>query len=92
MKSNREIGFFCRVFDHGFWSFGLAKPRPVVRDGSVVVRPTFTLTLNLDRRLMAGAQAARFFERIVELLENPKPLTGVGESPAPQATIGEAGE
>ena len=59
-------------------SFGLVKPRPVAHEGNVVVRPTFTLTLNFDRRLMAGAQAARFFHRIVELLENPEPLNGEG--------------
>ncbi len=70
-------------------SFGLVKPRPVVRDGSVVVRPTFTLTLNFDRRLMAGAQAARFFNRIVELLENPEPLTDDGESSGSTAGNGD---
>lgn len=50
-------------------SFGLVKPRPVVREGSIVARPTFALTLNFDRRVMAGAQAARFFKRMVEVLE-----------------------
>lgn len=50
-------------------SFGLVKQRAVVRDGQVVARPTFTLTLSFDRRMMAGAQAARFFRRIVEILE-----------------------
>ncbi|HEX8204361.1 MAG TPA: 2-oxo acid dehydrogenase subunit E2 [Isosphaeraceae bacterium] len=50
-------------------SFGLAKPRPVVRDGEVVACPTFTLTLSFDRRIMAGAQSARFFHRIIEALE-----------------------
>lgn len=50
-------------------SFGLAKPRPVVCDGQVVARMTFALSLNFDRRVMAGAQAAKFFRRIVELLE-----------------------
>lgn len=50
-------------------SFGLVKPRPIVIDGEIVVRPTFMLTLNFDRRIMAGAQAARFFRRIVERLE-----------------------
>lgn len=51
-------------------SFGLVKSRPLVRDGEIISSPTFTLTLNFDRRVMAGAQAARFFKRIVELLEN----------------------
>lgn len=50
-------------------SFGLAKPRAVVRGGKVVARPTFALTLNFDRHVMAGAPAAKFFNRIVELLE-----------------------
>ena len=51
-------------------SFGLVKDRPIVRNGQVVVAKTFTLTLNFDRRVMAGAQAAKFFKRIVDVLEN----------------------
>jgi pyruvate/2-oxoglutarate dehydrogenase complex dihydrolipoamide acyltransferase (E2) component len=50
-------------------SFGLVKPRPVVRGGQVVACTTFVLTMNFDRRVMAGAQSARFFRRIVERLE-----------------------
>ena len=67
-------------------SFGMVKPRPVVREGLVVVRPTFTVTLNFDRRLMAGAQAARFFHRIVELLETPQALLADQKIP-PQPAI-----
>lgn len=52
-------------------SFGLVKMRPVVREEMVVPCPTFTLTLNFDRRVMAGAQAGRFFNRIVAALESP---------------------
>jgi pyruvate/2-oxoglutarate dehydrogenase complex dihydrolipoamide acyltransferase (E2) component len=66
-------------------SFGLVKPRPVVVDGQVVARTTFTLTLNFDRRVMAGAQAARFFRRIVERLERAEtelaPLATKGSTP-----------
>lgn len=51
--------------------FGLAKPRPVVRGDQVVACKTFTLSMSFDRRVMAGAQAARFYKRIVELLEQP---------------------
>ena len=51
-------------------SFGLVKDRPVVRTGRVVPCRTFTLTLNWDRRVMAGAQAAHFYKRIVDLLEH----------------------
>lgn len=52
-------------------SYGLAKDRAIVRDGRVVPCRTFQLILNFDRRIMAGAQAARFFKQIVELLEKP---------------------
>jgi pyruvate/2-oxoglutarate dehydrogenase complex dihydrolipoamide acyltransferase (E2) component len=51
-------------------SFGYVKQRPVVRNGQVVPAVTFNLVLNFDRRVMAGAQAARFFHRMVEILEN----------------------
>jgi pyruvate/2-oxoglutarate dehydrogenase complex dihydrolipoamide acyltransferase (E2) component len=51
-------------------SFGLVKPRPVVRDdGEIVACRTFWFTLNFDRRVMAGAQAARFCKRIIDVLE-----------------------
>jgi pyruvate/2-oxoglutarate dehydrogenase complex dihydrolipoamide acyltransferase (E2) component len=53
-------------------SFGVVKLRPVVRGEMIVACSTFTLTLSFDRRVMAGAQAARFFKRIVELLEHAK--------------------
>jgi pyruvate/2-oxoglutarate dehydrogenase complex dihydrolipoamide acyltransferase (E2) component len=65
-------------------SFGLAKRRPVVRGEAIVACPTFALTLNFDRRVMAGAQAARFFRRIVELLEY---LPAEMESPASSLEI-----
>jgi len=35
----------------------------------IVARPTFNLSLNYDRSVMTGAQAARFFNRIIEILE-----------------------
>jgi hypothetical protein len=50
-------------------SFGIAKRRPVVRGETIVACPTFTLTLSFDRRVMAGAQAARLFRQIVDRLE-----------------------
>ncbi len=51
-------------------SFGLVKRRPVVKGEEIVACPTFTLTLTFDRRLVAGAQAAQFFKRTVDLLEH----------------------
>ena len=50
-------------------AFGIAKLRPVVKEGVVVPCLTFSLTLNFDRRVMAGAQGARFFKRIIDILE-----------------------
>lgn len=52
------------------FSFGFVQPRPIVADGQLVTRPTFQFTLNFDRRVMAGAQGARFFNHVVELLTN----------------------
>lgn len=51
-------------------SFGYVQPKPVVRDGEVVVRPCFEFLMNFDRRVMAGAAAAKFFKRVCELLES----------------------
>lgn len=51
-------------------SFGYVQPKPVVRDGEVVVRPCFEFLMNFDRRVMAGAAAAKFFKRVSELLES----------------------
>lgn len=60
-------------------SFGLVEPKPVVRDGEIVVRPCFEFMINFDRRVMAGAAAAKFFKRICELLES-----GLGDASATQ--------
>jgi pyruvate/2-oxoglutarate dehydrogenase complex dihydrolipoamide acyltransferase (E2) component len=50
------------------FSFGLVKERPVAVDGAVAIRPTMTVTMSFDRRLMAGAPAARFFNAVCERL------------------------
>jgi len=53
---------------------GEMTPRPVVRDGEVVVRPVMELTLSCDHRILYGADAAQFLGRIRERLENPMAL------------------
>jgi pyruvate dehydrogenase E2 component (dihydrolipoamide acetyltransferase) len=53
---------------------GEMTPRPVVRDGAVVVRPIMELTLSCDHRILYGADAAQFLGRIRERLENPMSL------------------
>ncbi len=47
--------------------------KPVVdeRTDAVVVQPRITLSLVFDHRVIDGAPAARFFNRIVELVEEP---------------------
>jgi pyruvate dehydrogenase E2 component (dihydrolipoamide acetyltransferase) len=53
---------------------GEMTPRPVVRDGEVVVRPVMELTLTCDHRILYGADAAQFLGRIRERLESPMSL------------------
>ena len=51
---------------------GRIKPRPVVRDGQIVARETVWLSLTIDHRLVDGAPAARFLQRVVQLVEYPE--------------------
>jgi len=55
---------------------GRIQPRPVVREGEIVVRQMWTLSLAFDHRLVDGAPAARFLQRIKRLIENPYLLLG----------------
>ncbi|HLN31905.1 MAG TPA: dihydrolipoamide acetyltransferase family protein [Gemmataceae bacterium] len=55
-------------------SIGRAAPRPFVIDGQLCVRQTLHLCLAVDHRVMDGLPAARFLERIIELLEKPAGL------------------
>lgn len=50
---------------------GRIKPRPVVVGEQVVVRPTAWLSLTFDHRLVDGGPAARFLQRVVQLVERP---------------------
>lgn len=54
--------------------FGWVKERPFVINHEVVVRKTMPLSIIFDRRIMAGAPAARFFNRLAQLLENAEEL------------------
>jgi len=55
-------------------SVGRIADRPVVVDGRVVARPTATLTLSFDHRVVDGAPAAKFLNRLRELIEEPTQL------------------
>jgi pyruvate dehydrogenase E2 component (dihydrolipoamide acetyltransferase) len=50
---------------------GELSPKPVVRDGEVVIRNTMELTLTCDHRILYGAEAAEFLAKIREYLEQP---------------------
>ncbi|MDR1979876.1 MAG: 2-oxo acid dehydrogenase subunit E2 [Synergistaceae bacterium] len=50
---------------------GTTADKPVVKDGSVVVRPISTFCLSADHRLVDGADAALFLAQLKELVENP---------------------
>jgi len=54
---------------------GRIKDRPVVVGGELAVRPTMVVTLSVDHRILDGAEAALFLDRLVALLEAPYLIT-----------------
>jgi pyruvate dehydrogenase E2 component (dihydrolipoamide acetyltransferase) len=50
---------------------GRIQPKPAVFENEVTVRQMVTLSLTFDHRLNDGAPAARFLQRIKQLLEHP---------------------
>jgi len=48
--------------------------RPVVRDGKIEVRDVMYVSLSFDHRVIDGAYAARFVNRVVEIAQDPKLL------------------
>jgi len=50
---------------------GRIAPRPVVRDGEVVVRRTGAIALTFDHRVVDGARAAEFGLAVIARLEEP---------------------
>lgn len=53
---------------------GQIAPKAVVRDGQLVARSMVALSLTFDHRLVDGAPAARFLQRVKQLVENPLSL------------------
>ncbi|MGE2690833.1 dihydrolipoamide acetyltransferase family protein [Mycolicibacterium pulveris] len=51
---------------------GSLRPRPVVVDGEVLVRPTMKLTCAFDHRVADGAQVAAFLGELRDLIEAPE--------------------
>ena len=52
-------------------SVGRIGPRPVVRDGEIVVRELGNLALSFDHRVVDGARAAEFALAVIRRLEQP---------------------
>ena len=46
-------------------------PRPVVRDGEVVVRPMGNVSVTFDHRVVDGLQAAAFCLDVIDRLQQP---------------------
>jgi pyruvate dehydrogenase E2 component (dihydrolipoamide acetyltransferase) len=53
---------------------GRAQPKPVVRQGQIVVRTLLPLSLSFDHRVVDGADVIRFLTRVIRLLEDPMQL------------------
>jgi len=48
--------------------------RPLVRDGKIEIRDVMYLSLSFDHRILDGAYAARFMNKIISVVEDPKLL------------------
>lgn len=67
---------------------GAAEPRPVVRDGAVVVRPVLTVTATFDHRFVDGFHAAGFARAVAGYCADPaafEPPLPAGQAPEPAA-------
>jgi pyruvate dehydrogenase E2 component (dihydrolipoamide acetyltransferase) len=53
---------------------GRAQPKPVVRDGEIVIRTILPLTLSFDHRIADGADAARFVTEMIRQISDPNLL------------------
>ncbi|HLK57763.1 MAG TPA: 2-oxo acid dehydrogenase subunit E2, partial [Chthonomonadaceae bacterium] len=53
---------------------GRIAEKPVVIDGQITIRSMMNLCLSFDHRVLDGAPAARFLQRLKELLENPEAI------------------
>ncbi|ADJ13419.1 2-oxo acid dehydrogenase subunit E2 [Halalkalicoccus jeotgali] len=55
----------------GILGLGKLTERPVAEDGEVRAAHTLPLSLSIDHRVIDGAEAAMFANRVIEYLENP---------------------
>ena len=71
MHGIREFAAILNPPQSGILAVGAAEPRPVVRDGAVVVRTMMTCTLSADHRTVDGAVGAAFLGSFKSSLEDP---------------------
>ncbi len=50
---------------------GAMTPKPVVRDGEIIIRQMMRVTMSCDHRVIDGATGARFLQTFKKMLENP---------------------
>jgi len=55
----------------GILGVGRIAEKPAIREGQVVARHLMNLCLTFDHRVLDGAPAARFLQRVKQLLESP---------------------
>lgn len=48
--------------------------RPVVRDGKIEVRDMMYISLSFDHRVMDGAYGARFTNKVIDIIQDPKKI------------------
>ena len=48
--------------------------RPLVREGKIEVRDVMFLSLSFDHRILDGAYAARFMNKVISIMQDPKQL------------------
>jgi len=58
-------------------ALGVIEPRPVAKDGKVVVLPMATLSLSFDHRVLDGAAAGRALLELREVLQSYEKLTAI---------------
>ena len=53
---------------------GRLVPKPVVREKQIVIRTMMGLSLTYDHRILTGATAARFFQTLEGIIEDPRQM------------------
>ena len=53
---------------------GRIRPQPAVVDDRVAIRQKLWLSLTFDHRLIDGGPAARFLQRVAQLIAQPPPV------------------